>query len=189
MFQREVAERLVAAPGGKAYGRLSVLAQWLAEPRILFDVPPRAFVPPPKVTSSVVAITPRAAPLAPATKAVLERVTAAAFGQRRKMLRSSLESLGVPRAAAPRRGRHPRHRPRRGIVGRPILRPRPRPAAGSIARLRPSGPPVGRLQVRPGRGACQVISSTYRRRGEFAHPLSGSEPPLLLQRSLRGFIR
>ena len=72
------------------------MTQWLAEPRILFDVPPRAFVPPPKVTSSVVAITPRAAPLAPATKAVLERVTAAAFGQRRKMLRSSLESLGLP---------------------------------------------------------------------------------------------
>lgn len=95
MFQREVALRLSAAPRSKAYGRLSVLTQWLAEPRILFDVPARAFVPAPKVTSSVVAITPRARPPAPATKAVLERVTAAAFGRRRKMLRSSLEPLGV----------------------------------------------------------------------------------------------
>jgi 16S rRNA (adenine1518-N6/adenine1519-N6)-dimethyltransferase len=96
MFQREVAERLVAAPGSAAYGRLSVLVQWLAEAKILFDLPPRAFVPPPKVTSSVVALTPRAAPLAPAAKPMLERVTAAAFGQRRKMLRSSLKTLGVP---------------------------------------------------------------------------------------------
>jgi 16S rRNA (adenine1518-N6/adenine1519-N6)-dimethyltransferase len=95
MFQREVAERLVAAPRGPAYGRLSVLVQWLTEPRILFDLPPRAFVPPPKVTSSVVRLTPRAAPLAPAAKPALERVTAAAFGQRRKMLRSSLKTLGV----------------------------------------------------------------------------------------------
>jgi 16S rRNA (adenine1518-N6/adenine1519-N6)-dimethyltransferase len=96
MFQREVAERLVAAPRSPAYGRLSVLVQWLCEPKILFDLPPRAFVPPPKVTSSVVALIPRAAPLAPASKPVLERVTAAAFGQRRKMLRSSLKTLGVP---------------------------------------------------------------------------------------------
>src|SRR5436190_1362222 len=96
MFQREVAERLVAAPRSPAYGRLSVLVQWLTEPRILFDLPPRAFVPPPKVTSSVVLLTPRAVPSAPASKPVLERVTAAAFGQRRKMLRSSLKALGVP---------------------------------------------------------------------------------------------
>ena len=96
MFQREVAERLVAAPRSPAYGRLSVLVQWLTEPKILFDLPPRAFVPPPKVTSSVVMLTPRAAPLAPAAKPALERVTAAAFGQRRKMLRSSLKTLGVP---------------------------------------------------------------------------------------------
>jgi 16S rRNA (adenine1518-N6/adenine1519-N6)-dimethyltransferase len=96
MFQREVAERLVAAPRSPAYGRLSVLVQWLTEPKILFDLPPRAFVPPPKVTSSVVLLTPRAHPLAPASKPVLERVTAAAFGQRRKMLRSSLKTLGVP---------------------------------------------------------------------------------------------
>jgi 16S rRNA (adenine1518-N6/adenine1519-N6)-dimethyltransferase len=96
MFQREVAQRLVAAPRSPAYGRLSVLVQWLAAPKILFDLPPRAFVPPPKVTSTLVALVPRAAPLAPAAKPVLERVTAAAFGQRRKMLRSSLKALGVP---------------------------------------------------------------------------------------------
>ena len=96
MFQREVAERLVSAPRGPAYGRLSVLVQWLTEPKIQFDLPPRAFVPPPKVISSVVTLTPRAVPLAPAVKPTLERVTAAAFGQRRKMLRSSLKPLGVP---------------------------------------------------------------------------------------------
>jgi 16S rRNA (adenine1518-N6/adenine1519-N6)-dimethyltransferase len=70
--------------------------QWLCEARILFDIPPRAFTPPPKVTSSVVRLVPRATPFAPADKAVLERVTAAAFGQRRKMLRSSLKSLSIP---------------------------------------------------------------------------------------------
>jgi 16S rRNA (adenine1518-N6/adenine1519-N6)-dimethyltransferase len=96
MFQREVALRLVAPPRGPAYGRLSVLVQWLCEPKILFDLPPRAFVPPPKVTSSVVSLTPRPTPLAPAAKPALERVTAAAFGQRRKMLRSSLKTLGIP---------------------------------------------------------------------------------------------
>jgi len=96
MFQREVALRLTAKPRSKAYGRLSVMIQWLAEPRILFDVPPRAFVPPPKVTSSLVAIVPRSEPLAPAAKPMLERVVTAAFGQRRKMLRSSLDGLGVP---------------------------------------------------------------------------------------------
>jgi len=94
MFQKEVAERLVAAPRSGAYGRLSVLTQWLCAPRPLFDIPPRAFTPPPKVVSTVVAVTPRAAPLAPASLAVLERVTSAAFGQRRKMLRQSLKSLG-----------------------------------------------------------------------------------------------
>ena len=95
MFQREVAERLVAPPRSPAYGRLSILTQWLCEARILFDIPPRAFTPPPKVTSSLVRLVPRPVPLAPADKAALERVTAAAFGQRRKMLRSSLKSLGV----------------------------------------------------------------------------------------------
>jgi 16S rRNA (adenine1518-N6/adenine1519-N6)-dimethyltransferase len=95
MFQREVALRLTAAPRTKSYGRLSVITQWLTEPRILFDVLPRAFLPPPKVTSSIVAIVPRSEPLAPAAKPALERITAAAFGQRRKMLRSSLETLGL----------------------------------------------------------------------------------------------
>jgi 16S rRNA (adenine1518-N6/adenine1519-N6)-dimethyltransferase len=94
MFQREVAERIVAEPGSKAYGRLGVLAGWRARAEILFDVPATAFTPPPKVTSSVVRLEPRATPL-PADPAVLERVVAAAFGQRRKMLRQSLRSLGV----------------------------------------------------------------------------------------------
>jgi 16S rRNA (adenine1518-N6/adenine1519-N6)-dimethyltransferase len=94
MFQREVAERLVAAPGSKTYGRLSVLTQWRTEPKILFDVSASAFVPPPKVKSSLVQLTPRAAPLT-CDRRTLERVTEAAFGQRRKMLRQSLRSLGV----------------------------------------------------------------------------------------------
>lgn len=93
MFQREVAERIVAPPGSPAYGRLGVLAGWRTEARIAFDVPPQAFTPPPKVTSSVVNLVPRAAPL-PADVRILERVTEAAFGQRRKMLRQSLKSLG-----------------------------------------------------------------------------------------------
>jgi 16S rRNA (adenine1518-N6/adenine1519-N6)-dimethyltransferase len=94
MFQREVAERIVAAPGTKNYGRLSILVQWRCEARILFDVHPSAFVPPPKVTSSVVQLTPRPDPL-PCERALLENVTQAAFGQRRKMLRQSLRSLGA----------------------------------------------------------------------------------------------
>jgi len=94
MFQREVAERIVAAHGSKSYGRLSVLAQWRCETRILFDVNPSAFVPPPKVTSSLVRLLPRAEPLH-CDRAILEAVTQAAFGQRRKMLRQSLRSLGV----------------------------------------------------------------------------------------------
>lgn len=98
MFQREVAERIVAAPGSKTYGRLGVLAQWRTEAKILFDVNPSAFVPPPKVTSSVVRLVPKAAPLA-CDRRVLERVTEAAFGQRRKMLRQSLRSLGADAAA------------------------------------------------------------------------------------------
>ena len=96
MFQKEVAGRLAAQPGGKEFGRLSVITQWLTEARLLFDIPPQAFTPPPKVTSSVVLLRPRSAPAAPASIAALERVTAAAFGQRRKMLRQSLKSLGVP---------------------------------------------------------------------------------------------
>jgi 16S rRNA (adenine1518-N6/adenine1519-N6)-dimethyltransferase len=92
MFQREVAERIVGEPGSKAYGRLSVLAQWRTEPKIMFDVAPSAFVPAPAVVSSVVRLVPRASPL-PCDLSALERVTAAAFGQRRKMLRQSLKSL------------------------------------------------------------------------------------------------
>ena len=98
MFQREVAERIVAAPGSKTYGRLSVLAQWRCEARIMFDVNAAAFVPPPKITSSIVRLEPRAAPL-PCGRALLERVTQAAFGQRRKMLRQSLRSLGTDATA------------------------------------------------------------------------------------------
>jgi 16S rRNA (adenine1518-N6/adenine1519-N6)-dimethyltransferase len=97
MFQREVAERIVAEPGSKDYGRLGVLAQWRTEPDILFDIGPKAFTPPPKVTSSVVHLIPRVQPIACELR-LLERLTAAAFGQRRKMLRSSLQSLGVPAA-------------------------------------------------------------------------------------------
>jgi len=99
MFQKEVAERLIAKPGSKAYGRLSVLTQWLCEAERLFNLPAEAFVPPPKVASSVVRLTPRAEPLAPAEMATLERVTAAAFGQRRKMVRSSLKTLRGDTAA------------------------------------------------------------------------------------------
>jgi 16S rRNA (adenine1518-N6/adenine1519-N6)-dimethyltransferase len=99
MFQKEVAERLAAAPDSDAYGRLSVIAQFLCTVRLAFDIPPQAFVPPPKITSTVVQLIPRAAPLAPCDKAKLERVTAAAFGQRRKMLRQSLKSLGGDTAA------------------------------------------------------------------------------------------
>ena len=93
MFQREVAERIVAAPGSKTYGRLSVLTQWRTDAKILFDINPSAFVPAPKVTSSVVQLIPKS-PLA-CDRHTLERVTGAAFGQRRKMLRQSLKSLGV----------------------------------------------------------------------------------------------
>jgi 16S rRNA (adenine1518-N6/adenine1519-N6)-dimethyltransferase len=98
MFQREVAQRIAARPGADAYGRLSVLAGWRSEARILFDVAASAFVPAPKVTSALVELVPRAAPLACDAKA-LQRVTQAAFGQRRKMLRQSLKSLGIEPAA------------------------------------------------------------------------------------------
>ena len=99
MFQKEVAERLAAAPRGHAYGRLSVIAQWLCDVRLLFDIPPQAFVPPPKVTSTVVRLTPRPAPLAAAEFAILERMTKAAFGQRRKMLKGALRGLVADPAA------------------------------------------------------------------------------------------
>ncbi|MBM3560096.1 MAG: 16S rRNA (adenine(1518)-N(6)/adenine(1519)-N(6))-dimethyltransferase RsmA, partial [Alphaproteobacteria bacterium] len=94
MFQKEVADRLVAPVRTHARGRLSILAQWLCTVERCFDISPRAFTPPPGVVSTVVNLTPRAVPLAPGDRATLERVTAAAFGQRRKMLRSSLALLG-----------------------------------------------------------------------------------------------
>ena len=93
MFQKEVAERIVAKPGGKDYGRLSILCQHLCDTKKLFDVNRSAFTPPPKITSSIVQLVPRAMPSPACDIAVLEKVTAAAFGQRRKMLRSSLKSL------------------------------------------------------------------------------------------------
>lgn len=91
MFQREVAERIVAVPGSKIYGRLSVLAQWRAKARILFHLPPQAFTPQPKVESSLVRFQPHAAPTPACSRRALETITGAAFGQRRKMLRSSLK--------------------------------------------------------------------------------------------------
>jgi 16S rRNA (adenine1518-N6/adenine1519-N6)-dimethyltransferase len=93
MFQKEVAERIVAQPGGKAYGRLAILAQWRAEARIVMTLPAEAFTPPPKVQSAVVHLTALPAPRFPADAAVLSRVVAAGFNQRRKMLRASLRGL------------------------------------------------------------------------------------------------
>ncbi|GER01123.1 hypothetical protein JCM17845_17460 [Iodidimonas gelatinilytica] len=93
MFQREVAERIVAQPDSKAYGRLSVLSQWRADPRILFNVPASAFTPPPKVASAIIHVTPRAPRMEGIDPKSMERVTEAAFGQRRKMLRASLKTL------------------------------------------------------------------------------------------------
>lgn len=93
MFQKEVAERITARPGEASYGRLAVLTQWRATARRLFDIDRRAFTPPPNVTSTLVEIVPLPTPVVPCPVTVLERVTAAAFGQRRKMLRSSLKTL------------------------------------------------------------------------------------------------
>ncbi|MBT4688613.1 MAG: 16S rRNA (adenine(1518)-N(6)/adenine(1519)-N(6))-dimethyltransferase RsmA [Rhodospirillaceae bacterium] len=93
MFQKEVAQRIIAPPGGKTYGRLSVMVQWRCAATALFDLPPRAFTPAPKVTSTVIGLTPLVEPRAPADAAILERVVAAAFGQRRKMLRASLKQV------------------------------------------------------------------------------------------------
>lgn len=93
MFQREVAERITAREGDKAYGRLAVLANWRAKSQIMFDVPPQAFTPAPKVTSSIVRVEALAEPRYPAEIGLLEKVTAKAFGQRRKMLRASLKGL------------------------------------------------------------------------------------------------
>ena len=93
MFQREVAERIVAQPGGKAYGRLALLAQWRCDARIMLDLPPQAFTPPPKVSSAVVHLTALPAPRFPANPATLQRVVAAGFNQRRKMLRAALRGV------------------------------------------------------------------------------------------------
>jgi 16S rRNA (adenine1518-N6/adenine1519-N6)-dimethyltransferase len=95
MFQREVADRIAAAPGDKAYGRLSVIANWRCRTRKLFNVPARAFTPPPNVDSAVVSLEPHKTLPFEAEQAALERITAAAFGQRRKMLRGALKSLPV----------------------------------------------------------------------------------------------
>ena len=110
MFQKEVAQRITAPPGSEHYGRLSVLAGWRTTAKILFDVNRGAFVPPPSVTSSIVRLEPRPAPLAPCELAKLEKITAAAFGQRRKMLRQSLKPLGGEALIA-RAGLDPTSRP------------------------------------------------------------------------------
>jgi 16S rRNA (adenine1518-N6/adenine1519-N6)-dimethyltransferase len=94
MFQQEVAERICAAPGDGAYGRLSVLAQWTCDAALVQRIPPAAFVPPPKVWSAVVRLTPHAVQPDAVLFAQMERLTAAAFGQRRKMLRGALKALG-----------------------------------------------------------------------------------------------
>jgi 16S rRNA (adenine1518-N6/adenine1519-N6)-dimethyltransferase len=109
MFQREVADRLSAKPGTKAYGRLSVIAQWRADVRPLFNLPARAFTPPPKIESTVVQFIPRPA-LEPAEFSAMEAVTAVAFGQRRKMLRASLKSLGNAEALIEEAGLIPTER-------------------------------------------------------------------------------
>lgn len=93
MFQKEVAQRIVARPGGKAYGRLAILAQWRTHASIVMSLPPEAFTPPPKISSAVVHLERRETPLAPADPDVLSRVVAAAFNQRRKMLRASLRGI------------------------------------------------------------------------------------------------
>lgn len=93
MFQREVAERIVAQPGSKAYGRLAILSQWRADARIVLSLPPGAFTPPPKVSSAVVHLTALPEPRYPADATILSRVVAAAFNQRRKMLRAALKSV------------------------------------------------------------------------------------------------
>ncbi len=138
MFQREVAERIAAPAGTKQYGRLSVLAQWRTVPQILFDIAPQAFVPPPKVTSSLVRLVPRAEPL-PCARSTLERITEAAFGQRRKMLRQSLKSLGCdPLALVAEAGIAPQARaediPVAGFVALANAWDRSRPAATSDGR-------------------------------------------------------
>ena len=94
MFQKEVAQRIVAQPGSKAYGRLSVLAQWRTDAKLAFEISPQAFTPPPKVTSAVVHLERLEEPRFPADAKDLSRTVSMAFGQRRKMLRASLKSFG-----------------------------------------------------------------------------------------------
>lgn len=106
MFQKEVADRLVARPGSKAYGRLAVMAQWQAAVRPCLTLPPRAFTPPPKIDSSVVHLTPHAAP-EPAEWRAMETVVAVAFNQRRKMLRAALKPLGDAEALLEKAGLPP----------------------------------------------------------------------------------
>ncbi len=110
MFQREVAERITARPGEAAYGRLSVLTRWLADAEILFDVPASAFVPQPKIISSIVQIVPLAQPRYPCSQHALEFITRTAFGQRRKMLRSSLKKINGDQLLA-EAGIAPEYRP------------------------------------------------------------------------------
>jgi 16S rRNA (adenine1518-N6/adenine1519-N6)-dimethyltransferase len=93
MFQKEVADRIIATPRTKAYGRLSILSQWLCDVSKQFDISPKAFTPPPKVTSTVVKLVPREQVLFPADPAILEKIVAKAFGQRRKMLRASMKGF------------------------------------------------------------------------------------------------
>lgn len=117
MFQKEVAERIVAAPGSKAYGRLAVISQWRCSTRLVMHLPPQAFTPPPKVTSAIVELLPRDAPLPACSVKTLGRVTAAAFGQRRKMLRQSLKTLlPMPEVLLARVGIDPEQRAERLTV-------------------------------------------------------------------------
>ncbi|MEQ8734403.1 MAG: 16S rRNA (adenine(1518)-N(6)/adenine(1519)-N(6))-dimethyltransferase RsmA [Rhodospirillaceae bacterium] len=111
MVQKEVAERIAAGPGSKTYGRLSILAGWRWASKLMLDIPPQAFVPPPRVDSTVIHITPLSQPVADANPDTLSRVTAATFGQRRKMLRSSLKTLGNAEALCDAVGLDPTLRP------------------------------------------------------------------------------
>jgi 16S rRNA (adenine1518-N6/adenine1519-N6)-dimethyltransferase len=144
MFQREVADRIVSAPGSKHFGRLSVLTQWRAKPRILFEVDPRAFTPPPKIKSAVVRVEPLAAPVAPASLSDLETVTAAAFGQRRKMLRQSLKQL-VPDAET--------------LIRAAGIDPQERPEHLSIAQFAALAR-AWRMMVEAGQAPCQTDKSS-----------------------------
>lgn len=110
MFQKEVAQRLTAVPGTKDYGRLSIMAQWLCRVERIFDLPPEVFTPPPKVTSSVVWFKPRVLPAGDPSFADVERVTAAAFGQRRKMLRGALKSCPGALESLEKAGINPQRR-------------------------------------------------------------------------------